>query len=343
MSRLPRLLLPALVCFLSAAAHPLSPQAADPPDKAAQSAAAGNSLELGREVYNFRCYFCHGYSGDAQTLAARFLQPPPRDFTAVQSQLLDRDIMLTAVRDGRAGTAMKPFRDVLDPAQLEAVVDYVRSAFMARRDPNTRYHTRENGWPEHERFRAAFPFATGEIPLDTPPQTLSETAIAGRRLYLKSCISCHDRSRVREQAVRWEPVALSYPRPGFAPGDSLLPPDAVSGATPFARHELPPALSDLTQRERLGEQLFQDNCAFCHAADGTGRNWIGTFLQPPPRDLTDPQFMRGMTSQRLRQVIRDGLPGTSMPAWKHVLDMPQIDAVIAYVNRAFHPLSDTDD
>ena len=25
--------------------------------------------EHGRAVYNFRCYFCHGYSGNARTLA----------------------------------------------------------------------------------------------------------------------------------------------------------------------------------------------------------------------------------------------------------------------------------
>ena len=30
--------------------------------------------ERGRAIYNFRCYFCHGYSGDARTLAATYLQ-----------------------------------------------------------------------------------------------------------------------------------------------------------------------------------------------------------------------------------------------------------------------------
>ena len=40
------------------------------------TAAASDSHETGRAIYNFRCYFCHGYSGDAQTLAARYLSPP---------------------------------------------------------------------------------------------------------------------------------------------------------------------------------------------------------------------------------------------------------------------------
>jgi len=38
-------------------------------------------------------------------------------------------------------------------------------------------------------------------------------------------------------------------------------------------------------------------------------------------------------------VIRDGLPGTSMPAWKSVLSDQQVQDVIAYVGRAFHPLA----
>ena len=41
---------------------------------------------------------------------------------------------------------------------------------------------------------------------------------------------------------------------------------------------------------------------------------------------------------RLKRVIRDGLPGTTMPAWKLVLNESQINAVITYVSRAFHPL-----
>lgn len=297
------------------------------------------TLALGKKVYNYRCYFCHGYSGDSRTLAARFLRPAPRDFTRTDPELLDRDAMIHAVTQGRPETAMKPFHGVLSAQQIEAVVDYVRSAFMEGGDPNTRYHTEQNGWPEHDRFAVAFPFATGEIPLDAPPQALTAAQREGLRLYQGSCLSCHDRSRVTDATLRWEPLAVSYPRPGFSPGDSLLPADAWSGATPFARHDVAPVLDALTELEREGEALYQANCAFCHAADGTGRNWIGSFLNPHPRDLTDQGFMGGMTAERLTQAIRNGLPGTSMPAWGGVLDEHQTGALVAYIRRAFHPLS----
>ena len=93
-----------------------------------------------------------------------------------------------------------------------------------------------------------------------------------------------------------------------------------------------PDAAGLSEQEQQGKGLYQDNCAFCHAADGTGQNWIGSFLQPHPRDLTEVQ---GMTKERLRAVILDGLADTTMPAWRHVLDDEQVDAVVAYVMRVF--------
>jgi len=313
------------------AVYASSLQAPDEPDE---------RIELGRRVYNFRCYYCHGYSGDAKTLASEMLNPKPRDFTAVDARELSRERMLSSVREGRPGTAMQPFGRTLTEREIEAVVDFVRAEFVLARKENTRYHTAENGWPDHERFKSAYPFATGEIALDADPSALDALQRAGRRLYLASCVSCHDRSRVDDARLFWTPEALSYPRAGFQPGDSDGSFDAISGATPYARHDIPPSLADATPLERAGELLFQDNCAFCHAADGTGRNWIGTFLEPSPRDLTASEFMRSMTRHRLREVIRDGLAGTSMPAWRSVLDARQIEAIVAYVHRVFHPLAD---
>ncbi|MCU7804883.1 MAG: c-type cytochrome [Candidatus Thiodiazotropha sp. (ex Lucinoma borealis)] len=297
-------------------------------------------LDIGRRIYNFYCYFCHGYTGDAKTLAARFLDPPPRNFMTADPNVIDHERAITAVREGRYGTAMKPFAGVLSNDEIEAVVNYVRHNFMQNHAPNTLYHTEENGWPAHERFLDSFPFATGEISLDAPAAFLTDVQRRGLKLYFTSCISCHDRSQVDIARVSWEPVALSYPRTSFLPGDSLLPPDALSGATSFAQHDFPLAIKDLTQKERAGEKIYQSNCAFCHSADGTGKNWIGTFLEPHPRDLTDTDFMSEMSRERMREVIRNGLPGTSMPAWKHVLVTAEIEALVAYVHRAFHPLSD---
>jgi cytochrome c oxidase cbb3-type subunit 3 len=46
-----------------------------------------------------------------------------------------------------------------------------------------------------------------------------------------------------------------------------------------------------------------------------------------------------MTRARLLAAIREGLPGTSMPAWKSILSRAEIEAIAAYVDRVFHPLA----
>ncbi len=242
--------------------------------------------------------------------------------------------MIDAVTRGRDGTGMQAFAGILTAEEIATVVDFIVRAFIEASAPNTRYHIPENGWPDHERYRDAFPFALGEIALDAPDSALSPSARAGKRLFLTSCVTCHDHGRVDDDRTLWEPRAVSFPRGGWSHrGGGRI--DAESAATPYARHEQAPALVEPTPRERLGEALFQQNCAFCHAPDGSGRHWVGSFIEPRPRDLTDAEAMRGMTPARLRAAIADGVAGTAMPAWKTVLDDGQIDAVAAYVEKVF--------
>ncbi|MEQ1589970.1 MAG: c-type cytochrome [Gallionella sp.] len=297
--------------------------------------------ELGRKIYNFRCYYCHGYSGDAKTLAASFVTPRPVDFTHTLPDALPRERMIASITSGRPGTAMMSFEHILRPNEIAAVADFVRQEFMINKAENTRYHTVANGWLNHERYKDAYPFALGELALDTPWEKLTPEQANGKRLFMVTCITCHDKGTAKgtDSSVRWESYPLSYPRNGYSPGDDQVKKvDAMSSATPYLIHDKAPQISDLTALEKQGEALFQGNCSFCHAADGTGKNWIGSFMQPHPRNLTDPAAMSTMTQTRLRKVINEGLPGTSMPAWKSVLSAQDIEAVIAYVNRAFHPL-----
>ncbi|HZW12628.1 MAG TPA: c-type cytochrome [Noviherbaspirillum sp.] len=316
-----------------------APKQAAAADTSMAATPQSEHLEHGRRIYNFRCYFCHGYSGNAETLASTYLTPRPRDFTKLSPEQLSRERMIETITHGRSGTAMKGFADILQPNEIAAVADFVRQEFMVSKARNTAYHTKENGWPDHERYAAAFPFATGAIKLDKPAEELTPEQRAGRRLFMSTCVSCHDRAKVEDEGVPWDSRALSYPRMGFQPGD--WPPkqvDGVTSATPYHIHDRVPKIAGLTPQEKRGENLYQQNCAFCHAADGTGRNWIGTFLEPHPRDLTSPDFMAHVTRERLAGVIKEGLPGTSMPAWKSVMNESDIQAVISYISRAFHPV-----
>lgn len=308
----------------------------------ARSAASGTdeaTLALGRKVYNFRCYFCHGYSGNAKTLATSYLSPAPRDFT--QGPPLSAALIAQVLRDGRPGTAMASFRDILGEDEIAAVAAFVERRFVQERAVNTAYHTAENGWPNHDRHAIAFPFVTGALKLDAPVESLDPAQQRGRALYLGACVSCHDRGHVDDEGPAWSARPLSYPRMGFVPGQQNTPVDAVSSASVYAKHDVVPRIDGLRPREREGERLFQANCAFCHGADGTGRNWIGQFMEPKARDLTQ-YTRRAMPAARLVHTIRDGLPGTSMPAWRDVFTPRQTEAVAAYVARAFFQPDDSD-
>jgi cytochrome c oxidase cbb3-type subunit 3 len=303
-------------------------------------ASASPSLDLavkGRQIYNFRCYFCHGYSGNAKTVATSFLTPPPADFTRATETTLPETSIVATLKNGRPGTAMKSFASVLSEEEINAVARFVHTEFVEKKAVNTRYHTAENGWPDHDRYSLAFPFATGAVPLTQAWDTLSPEQAKGKRLFLETCVTCHDRGSPQSPDAIWEARPLSYPRNNF----SFSTPekvDATTSASPYALHDIPPKLKRLTRSEKRGERLFQSNCAFCHAADGTGKNWIGSFLDSHPRNLRDTGFMSRITRQRFIDAVREGLPNTSMPAWKSVLSLQEIEAVADYVNRAFHPL-----
>ena len=293
----------------------------------------GMTFTDGKEIYRFYCYQCHAYSGDARTLSSTYLDPQPRDFTAETAESLPLERMLDAVRNGRPGTAMVNFDSVLTDPQIDMVVAYIRDELLGNPDSGEKYHSPENGWEDHAQYRAAFPFVAGEIPLGRPLDQLSAEQRAGRQLYVSACVSCHDQPNSGGSRVTWEPRAVSYPREHYSHREAPL--DVVSAASPYARHEIPVVPENMTQQQSHGMRLYQDNCAFCHAPDGTGKNWIGSFLEPRPRDLTSPEFTLHAAPTAFRELVKQGIPNTSMPAWRHVLTDEEIDAIIAYVELAF--------
>lgn len=193
--------------------------------------------EEGRSLYNYRCYFCHGYSGNAHTLAATYLTPQPTDFTRADPLHLTPQYVVAVLEEGRSGTAMKSFHGILGKEDMTRVAEFVVTEFAKRKAINTRYHTPENGWDNHSRYQIAFPFAKGEIPLSRPWESLSPEQVAGKRLYLSACVSCHDRGARDDDAVVWDASLLSYPRNHYSPTDSSI--DAMSSTSPYAKHDVP--------------------------------------------------------------------------------------------------------
>lgn len=79
-----------------------------------------------------------------------------------------------------------------------------------------------------------------------------------------------------------------------------------------------------------GRTLYAANCASCHGARGTGDGPAAAALVPRPANLAEHQYRM----ERLTDALWNGVPGTSMQAWR---DHPVADlAAIAAAVREFH-------
>jgi mono/diheme cytochrome c family protein len=81
-------------------------------------------------------------------------------------------------------------------------------------------------------------------------------------------------------------------------------------------------------------------CGACHGDRGDGRGEAAARLDPRPRDLLRGVFsLRSTptgslpTDEDLARTIRRGVPGTSMPAFAHLLPDAEIDAIVQFVKR----------
>jgi mono/diheme cytochrome c family protein len=80
-----------------------------------------------------------------------------------------------------------------------------------------------------------------------------------------------------------------------------------------------------------GEATYKALCQRCHGGKGDGHGPIAIYLDPYPRDLTKAGFMNSKPYERLLESVRNGVAGTSMPAWGITLGDERAKAVLDYV------------
>lgn len=133
------------------------------------------------------------------------------------------------------------------------------------------------------------------------------------------------------------------------PADSGLPENGIRLAgraitTPGAEPQ-PVALKSAGAGEpapiRGGYAIYREQCLHCHGVSGDGNGPTAPFLWPVPRDYRPGVFKftstngsdRGSKPTRddLRRTMRQGIPGTSMPAFESILSADEIEQVIDYV------------
>jgi len=190
----------------------------------------------------------------------------------------------------------------------------------------------------------------------------------GRDEFMRACATCHSARYVTmqppfsrrqwDETVRKMVTAYGAPADEFQvgkiidylyaiDGDGFRPPphdsasdDDESGATsslalPEATESTPVFQIAANAQEhelnvRRGNEVFNQDCAGCHGADGRGNGVAGQALLPKPTDLTAARF----SDEFLRQTLWNGVRGAPMPSWRS-LPLRDLSALSAYV-QSFH-------
>jgi mono/diheme cytochrome c family protein len=83
------------------------------------------------------------------------------------------------------------------------------------------------------------------------------------------------------------------------------------------------------------KELFDSSCVACHGPKGKGDGPAADSLNPRPRDLTNPNYLRSLSDQEIFDVIKGGgwsvKKSPLMPAWGHAFTDKEIWNLVAYV------------
>ena len=111
---------------------------------------------------------------------------------------------------------------------------------------------------------------------------------------------------------------------------------AVFPITACAQGKQAPAASE------EGKALYEDKCAHCHGIEGAGDGDAAENLLPRPRDFTrglykirSTESAQLPTDQDLFDIIANGMPGSSMPAWDGILTEDEQWQLVAHI-KTFH-------
>lgn len=85
------------------------------------------SIKNGKTLYKTYCVACHGDKGEGDGPASASLNPKPADHTSAMVQSESDGTLYYKISEGRAHTAMPPFKAALSADQRWAIINYLRT------------------------------------------------------------------------------------------------------------------------------------------------------------------------------------------------------------------------
>jgi sulfur oxidation c-type cytochrome SoxX len=285
-------------------------------------------VEQGRRLFfKSNCYGCHRIEGLSEGTLAPDLTEAGKKFKV--------DYLWESIVDPTANlaTSFMPKFHLTDD-EVKALVIFLKS----RRGMNF-------AETSIERYRASL----NEKPETGAPQKTVEAPAAtvahGRQLIEdRSCMACHklqDKDGGVAPDLSYEGLERDpdwlfdhFKNPRSRVPDSIMPSfrfsdgDFRAMATYLESLRTPPPPAGAAD-------TYKALCQRCHGEQGDGKGMIARHLDPAPRDLTKAGFMNSKPLERLKNSLENGVPGTSMPAWKNLLADAQVDGVLQYVQTTF--------
>jgi len=287
----------------------------------------------GRQIFfEKNCYGCHKVEG----MSAGTLGP---DLSEVGKKF-KLDYLWESIVEPRANSAtsfMPKFN--LSEEETKALVVFLKS----RRGVNFSETSLDRYRAGLNREKEGSPMLAGVA--ETKPVASGSLITLGEKLINdRSCLACHKLGN-RDGGVapdlsfegllkddKWTMDHFRDPRSRIS--DSIMPtfnfPDGEYQAMTAYLMSLktPPPLIDPSG-------MYSSLCARCHGDLGDGKGMIAVYLDPYPRDLTKAGFMSSKSDERLMASIRNGVAGTSMPAWGRVLNDDQVRGVLDHIRKNY--------
>jgi mono/diheme cytochrome c family protein len=123
------------------------------------------------------------------------------------------------------------------------------------------------------------------------------------------------------------------------PGHEYLTDAEISGLAEYVTklHAIPQSGKSPRTAIAGPSDLYHRNCAHCHGETGRGNGIFSANLKPPPRDLAvgeskyvDEDSTPEVRRRQLIDLIRNGIPATSMPGHGHLAD-EEIESLVVYI------------